>query len=139
MEVRDVMSAPPVTIEPSATLADAVSAMLAEDIGSVVIADLAPVGIVTRTDVLQAMTDGSVSLETVSISAVMTADPVTIHAGASLEAAVEAMESHHIKRLPVIEDLELVGIVTMTDIARQLPERVQEVKATIDRKERWSQ
>lgn len=138
MEVADVMSAPVVTVDPEAPLDVAVASMLEDAIGSVVVVDLAPVGILTRTDILRAIYDESAPLDTLEVADAMTADPVTVQPSASLDVAIKTMEEHHIKRLPVIDGLDLVGMITTTDIARHLPERVQEVRATIGQKDRWT-
>lgn len=42
------------------------------------------------------------------------------------------------KKLPVVEDLSVAGIVTITDIAAHWPERVSEVERTIERKDDWT-
>lgn len=48
--------------------------------------------------------------------------PVTIGADDSIEEALETMASHRVRRLPVIDGHELVGIVSQADIARNLPD-----------------
>ncbi|ETW21286.1 CBS domain-containing protein [Mycobacterium gastri] len=54
-----------------------------------------------------------------------------VEADASIEAMLNVMEEHQVRRLPVIEDHRLVGIVCEADIARHLPEHAiaQFVKA----------
>lgn len=54
-----------------------------------------------------------------------------VDAGASIEEVLNVMEEHQVRRLPVIEDHRLVGIVSEADVARHLPEHaiVQFVKA----------
>ena len=46
----------------------------------------------------------------------------TVHASASVEKAVEIMKEHKIKKLPVILNNEIFGIITITDIANVLPD-----------------
>lgn len=48
--------------------------------------------------------------------------PRWIDAGASVEEVVQEMGSHHIRRLPVIENKKLVGMISEADVARNLPE-----------------
>jgi CBS domain-containing protein len=48
--------------------------------------------------------------------------PVTIGADDSIEAALHTMAEHHVRRLPVIDGRDLVGIVSQADIARNLDE-----------------
>ncbi|MEV1173275.1 CBS domain-containing protein [Nonomuraea sp. NPDC049784] len=47
---------------------------------------------------------------------------VWVHADASLEEALFKMEQHHIKRLPVMEDHHVVGIISEADLAKELPD-----------------
>jgi CBS domain-containing protein len=49
--------------------------------------------------------------------------PVTVTSRADVRAVLKAMEEHQIKRLPVIEDRRLVGMISEADLARHLPER----------------
>lgn len=48
--------------------------------------------------------------------------PVTIGADDSVEAAVDTMQAHQVRRLPVIDGHDLVGMISQADIARHLPE-----------------
>ena len=54
----------------------------------------------------------------------MTPDPITIHPQSTLPQARKLMEEHHIRRLPVVEDDELVGIITLGDIREAQPSDV---------------
>ncbi|MEX5270177.1 CBS domain-containing protein [Kocuria sabuli] len=49
-------------------------------------------------------------------------EPVTIGADDSVEAAVDTMQAHQVRRLPVIDGHDLVGMISQADIARHLPE-----------------
>jgi CBS domain-containing protein len=48
---------------------------------------------------------------------------VTVNSGTDISAVLQAMEENQIKRLPVIEDRRLVGIISHADIARHLPQQ----------------
>lgn len=56
----------------------------------------------------------------------MRENPVTIDPSATLAAAQELMSEHEVRRLPVVERGELVGIITNSDILRQIPASVDE-------------
>jgi CBS domain-containing protein len=49
--------------------------------------------------------------------------PVTVTSDADIRAVLQTMEKHQIKRLPVIDDHRLVGMISESDLARHLPER----------------
>ncbi|MFB6134149.1 MAG: cyclic nucleotide-binding/CBS domain-containing protein [Halanaeroarchaeum sp.] len=138
MQVGEIMTAPAVTVSADATLHDAIGTMLQHRIGSVVVTDPGPVGILTRSDVLRTIyrREGAITDQTAADG--MSSDIVTTTPTAGIEMALRTMEGQGIKKLPVRDDFELVGIVTMTDIARHQPERVREVRATVERKDEWT-
>jgi CBS domain-containing protein len=138
MKVRDVMSSPPVTISPDATLRDAIEVMLRNRVGSAVVVDGTPVGIITRSDVLRAAYHVAESLASIPVARGMSDELVTTSPDRSVRSALELMKAHDIKKLPVVEEFDLVGVVTVTDIAQHSPERVREVKATIERRDDWT-
>jgi len=67
------------------------------------------VGIITRKDMLR-------KPEETQLGLLMSPDPVTIEADASLSRAAELIIRHHIRRLPVIEDGQLIGIISIADL-----------------------
>lgn len=138
MQVRDVMSTPPVTVEVDATLREAIAVMLEHRVGSAVVVDDAPVGIITRSDILRAAYAAGAKLEEIAVPRGMSADLVTTKPDTSVRHALESMKAHDVKKLPVVEDFDLVGVVTMTDIAQHLPEHVQEAQATMERRDDWT-
>jgi CBS-domain-containing membrane protein len=52
----------------------------------------------------------------------------TIHSTARVEQAAEIMKTYHIKKLPVILNNEIVGIVTATDLSNMMPELTKELR-----------
>ena len=63
--------------------------------------------------------------------------PIWIDADASVDAAIDLMEKHQVRRLPVITDHKLVGIISQGDIARNYSEeRVGELVEHISEKRR---
>ena len=54
----------------------------------------------------------------------MTQDPVTCHADDDFQLAVDAMEKHQIRRVPVVDDNDqIVGIIAQADVATRLGSR----------------
>lgn len=138
MQVADIMSTPPVTVPADATLSDAIAAMLENSVGSAIVVDRSMVGIITRSDVLRAAYVVGDTLDEIAVTRAMSTDLVTTRPTATTRTALDQMAENDIKKLPVLDDLELVGIVTMTDIAQHQPERVREVQARLNRQDDWT-
>ena len=140
LTVEDVMSSPVETVAPGATGSEAAKALRAARVGSlVVIEDGEPVGIVTESDVVDLVAENA-DAEAVTVREVMSDDLVTVESDTGLEAAAALLAEHDIRRLPVCDDGELVGIVTTTDLSYYLPhlsrthedwtERVERMRST---------
>jgi CBS domain-containing protein len=118
VEIRDVMTESVVTAQPTATVRQVAELMRERNVGSVVLLDLDGVlaGFVTDRDLaLGALTDGRDAGDPVSAhssSPVVTAQP-----NMDVEEAAELMVRHGIRRLPVLDDGRLTGIITLDDIA----------------------
>ncbi|QIB73843.1 CBS domain-containing protein [Halogeometricum borinquense] len=138
MQVAQVMSSPVVTVTLDATLREAVRSMLERRVGSVVVLDTGPVGIVTRSDALWGTYQDGGSLADIAVTDVMSRDLVMTTEQTSITTALDTMKQHEVKKLPVRDGMELVGIITMTDIAEHHPEVVHEVRNRISRKGDWS-
>lgn len=138
MQVKDLMSTPPVTVGADATLQEAIEVMLEQRVGSAIVVDGGLRGIITRSDVLRAAYVAGGDLDAIAVTRGMSGDLVTTDPDTSVRQALQLMEVHDIKKLPVVENLELVGVVTMTDIAQHLPEQVREIQGGIDRRDDWT-
>lgn len=77
--------------------------------GVPVLKDSKVVGVVTRTNLLQ-------NPEEEQLALLMTRDPITISSGSDLQTAARLLLEHHIRRLPVVDDGKLVGLITVADI-----------------------
>ncbi|MEF8799950.1 MAG: CBS domain-containing protein [Halolamina sp.] len=129
MSIREVMSTELVTISPGGTLQEAVTKMLDERVGSVVVnGEDEPVGIITETDVLAVGTTFESPFSEIPVSRAMSENPVSIGPETSLEESVETMKAYGIKKLPVVEDGSLVGIITLTDLVYQQHELIDEIE-----------
>jgi CBS domain-containing protein len=120
--IRDVARRKVVAADPDMDAESLARLMREESVGSVVIETEAyPVGIVTDRDlVVEVLADESTD-EEVFASELMTEYPTTIRDDLGVEAAVEAMDEHDVRRLPVVNHHDtLVGIVTLDDIYREL-------------------
>ena len=117
-DVGGVMTSGVVTVSPSDDVQAALRAMLDHDIGAVVVVDDGhPVGIFTERDVTRRVLDDAELLDR-SVSDVMASPVVTIPPTTDVVAAFELLNSRGIRRLPVVEDGRVVGIVTERDLLR---------------------
>ena len=133
-----IMSTNLITVEPSATLAEARTLMHDNRIHHIpVVEDDQLVGLVTLTNVLAA-TDSflrddksRIHANEIGISDAMVTDVATVDINASLRHAALFLERHKIGCLPVLDDGKLVGIITDTDfvgVAINLLEQLEETE-----------
>ncbi|GAA1898652.1 CBS domain-containing protein [Streptomyces durmitorensis] len=116
--VRDVMTPGVIAVGPDASLVEAAQLMRAQDIGHVLVATAGRVvGVLTDRDItLRAVADGADPL-TVSAQAVCTPNPVMVAPDDAVSSAVSLMLENAVRRLPVVENGQLVGMVTLRDLA----------------------
>jgi CBS domain-containing protein len=156
MIVSDVMTRRVISVPPDATVKEAAQLMLERAISGLMVVNAKGelVGVVTEADLLRRdelgtqrhrpwwlrliLSPGRQAADFTRthgrrVHDVMTADVVTVNAGATLADAVETMERHRIKRLPVTEDGRISGIISRADLLRALAvtER-REAPLTID-------
>jgi CBS domain-containing protein len=116
--VRHAMTASPQTIDPDMNAADAAALMRSEDIGVLpVVKDGELVGLVTDRDlVLRVLAERKNPTE-VKVGAIATRSPITVTPDMRLSEARELMVQHQVRRLPVMKGHELVGILSLGDVA----------------------
>jgi CBS domain-containing protein len=119
--VRHAMTEAPTTIRPDMNAADAAGMMRSEDVGSIpVVEGGALVGIITDRDiVLRVVADRRDPME-VPVADVMTSSPITVSPDMRLTEARELMQQHKIRRLAVTKGDELVGMLSLGDVAWSL-------------------
>ena len=114
MLIQDLITRAPVTVGSGASLASAAARMREAGVGSVVVTEEAvPVGVVTDRDVALALAEG---LEGAVVGDIMTPAPVCVACDADVETALERMEAHGVRRLLVLEDARLIGVVSLDDV-----------------------
>jgi len=116
MHIRDVMTPNPRTISPNDSIQNAARIMRDEDTGVVPVVDNGkPVGVVTDRDiVVRAVSEDRLNRP---VRDIVTTDIVAARPDMSTREAVELMSEHQVRRLPVVENDKLVGIVSIGDIA----------------------
>jgi len=131
MKVSEIMTREPATIGPDATLGEAATLMKQQDCGSIpVVENGRLVGIVTDRDiVIRAIAAGKDPKKT-RAAEVMCADPITVAPDDDVNVAEREMRERQVRRLPVVEDGRLVGILVTAQLARV--ERANELGETIE-------
>jgi CBS domain-containing protein len=117
--IAEVMTPDPVAMTDAATLHAAAVAMRDRDIGDVVVTkpDGDVCGIITDRDiVVRAIAEG-VDPFSATLEDVCSEDLVTVRPDDAIATAVRTMEEHAIRRLPVMDNGTLVGIVSIGDLA----------------------
>ncbi len=114
--VKDIMSRKVETIEDSSSIYQGAVKMAKLKIGSLIAVEGSkPRGIVTEGDVSRAVAK-DLDVTKSQVRSVMGKPLITTTSGARVEEAAKAMATCSIKKLPVVEDGKLIGIVTQTDI-----------------------
>ena len=121
--VREAMTEDPRSIGPSASVVEAARLMRDEHVGSLPITDGDTlVGMITDRDITTRVVAEAADLATSSVGDVYSQDLISVEPDKDLEEALTLMARHQVRRLPVVEDGRLVGIVAQADIALALTE-----------------
>jgi CBS domain-containing protein len=118
--VKDLMTAKIITIGLDETVLKAARLMAQKEVGCVVVMDGdSPVGLVTERDFVRRVLAEELALNT-KVSEIMSEPLVTIHPNSSIREAARIMVEKKIRRLTVVKDDKLLGVITTSDFARQL-------------------
>lgn len=120
---RDVMHAGAKCIGQHESLKRAAEIMRDLDVGSLPICgdDDRLHGIITDRDIVTRCVAEGADPAATTAGELAKGTPVTVNSGADISAVLQAMEQNQIKRLPVIEDRRLVGMISHADISKHLP------------------
>ena len=119
---RDIMTPDPQCVKEDETLVDAARLMRDLDVGALPICgnDKRLKGMLTDRDiVVKCIAEGG-DPSSVTAGSLGQGKPVTIGADDDIREALETMQQHQVRRLPVIDGHDLVGIISQADIARTL-------------------
>jgi CBS domain-containing protein len=117
-EVREVMTEQLITVEPSTSVAAAVTVMGMQGVGAVLVMEPGRLeGIFTERDLVRALSN-DIGASSQAVAQWMTRNPVTVGPEASVEEALEIMLNGHFRHLPVMEGGRLVGVVSIRDLSR---------------------
>jgi CBS domain-containing protein len=150
MRVHQIMTRPVITVSPETTIVDAANIMLTHHVSGLPVVDAADklVGIISEGDFLRRIETGTqrrrgrwlsyifgsgsfaedfVREHGRKVSEVMTPEPVTVTEGTPLADVADLMEAKGVKRLPVMRDGKIVGIVTRANLLQVVAHLAQVV------------
>jgi CBS domain-containing protein len=118
--VSQAMTASPRAVESGRSVVEAARLMASEDVGSLPVVDSDRlVGIVTDRDLVLQVIAKDLDPNKVSVSEVASENPVVAKPDEPLDAALQRMAQEQVRRLPVVDDGRLVGILAQADVARE--------------------
>lgn len=115
--VREVMTTMPIQVRPTTSVGDVAKLMREQDVGSVlVVDDNGVVGVVTDRDlVVRVLADDRGPA--MSVAAAATGRPCCVGPQEEVDTVMEMMRANAIRRIPVVENGQAVGIVSLGDLA----------------------
>jgi CBS domain-containing protein len=117
--VRDVMTSNPESCSSDASVADAAKAMAREDVGPIpVVEGERLVGLLTDRDIVVRVVAEGRDPQATTVGEVASSDLTTVSPDDELDRALQLLAERRVRRLPVVEDERLVGIVAQADVAR---------------------
>jgi CBS domain-containing protein len=129
LEAQDIMVDKVITANKDASLEYAVELMNEHEIGCLVIVENEkPIGIITERDLLKRCLAKSKELRGMKVSDVMSRPVVVVDPKTEIEEAAKVMCEKRIKKLPIVEEGRLRGLITLTDILRIQPQLIRMYK-----------
>ena len=121
--IRDVMTQNPETVSGDTTVADAAKLMRDKDFGGVLCMDGDEVtGFLTDRDIAVRVVAEGKDPSSTTVSDAATGELHTLSPDDSVEDAIEFVRKHNVRRVPVVEGAEPVGIVSIGDLALERDE-----------------
>ena len=122
MLIKDIMSKNIIAVDIDGTVMDACNRFRDHKVGSLLVTEADQlVGILTERDVIKRTLCEGRDPNTTKVREIMSTDIKTIGPLGEIEEALEVFKKYNIKKLPVMSDNDVVGIITITDIAYTRP------------------
>ena len=124
-QIRDIMEKNVITIEKDKTAQDAAKIINEKDISFLVVMDEGlPVGVLSESDFVRKIAAEDKKSSDVPISDIMPYKFRSVGPTTTIENAVQKMLNNNIRRLLILEDDKLVGVITQTDLASYLRDQL---------------
>ena len=132
MQVKDIMSGQPIAIAPAEPVAAAARVLAQHNIGALPVCSGGQLrGMVTDRDIVLRCIAAGKSPKSVRVHELMTGRVATAAPDTDVSAAAGIMASEQVRRLPVVEQGRLVGMVSLADISRR-PDYMMEAAETLE-------
>ena len=120
-QIRDIMEKDVITIENDKTAQDAAKIIAEKDISFLVIMnDGSPQGVLSESDFVRKVAAEDKKASEIKISEIMSYKFRSVGPTTTIEDAIQKMLNNNIRRLIIIDDEKLVGVITQTDLASYL-------------------
>ena len=130
-QVRDIMQKNVITIELQRTVQDAAVILKEKDISFlVVVKDCKPVGVISERDIIRKVVAERIESSSIQLEVIMSKNFKWVEPGTSIESAVQKMLNNNIRRLVVLENENLAGVITQTDLTEFLRSKIL-INATV--------
>ena len=131
-KVRDIMQKNVITIESVKNAHDAAIILKEREISFlVVVKEGKPIGIVSERDIVRKIVADNNDAQTAQLETIMSKNFKWVEPNASIESAVQKMLNNNIRRLVVLENENLVGVITQTDLTEFLRSKIL-INATVE-------
>jgi CBS domain-containing protein len=126
MIVKDIMNTNVKTVEPVVTVQKAAQKMNRFSIGSLVVTKKkSMIGIVTERDLLKKIVAKAKDSSKIKVKQIMVKRVIMVNPETDVSDAADIMSQHKIKKLPVLHEDNLIGIITATDIVAAQPKMIE--------------
>jgi CBS domain-containing protein len=130
LKVDEVMTFEVITIDEKATVKEAADIMDKNEISCLIVARKGrAIGIITERDLLKRVIVEAKNPEKTKVKAVMSTPLEVVASGTDLEDAIKMMFQKKIKKMPVVDKDNIIGLVSLTDIARCQPAIIKLLKS----------
>ena len=131
-QVRDIMQKKVITIELQKTVQNVAVILKEKHISFlVVVKDSKPVGVISERDIVRKVVAENVDPKSTQLEVIMSKNFKWVEPNASIESAVQKMLNNNIRRLVVLEDENLAGVITQTDLTEFLRSKIL-INATVE-------
>lgn len=119
MKAQEIMTEEVIAVDIKTTIKDAAVKMAEADVGSVVVNDQNKlVGIITDRDITIRGVATNDNLNQVTCDNVMSTQVVTASRDTDMEKVIDLMSEHQIKRIPIVDNNNVVGMISLRDISQ---------------------